>query len=80
MVFGLCAGVVAQLLMPGKGERDEKLGCIGSMAIGIVGAVIGGFIGTALDLGDVDGFNLGSFLLAVLGTIVLLALVRLLRR
>ncbi|GAA0591687.1 GlsB/YeaQ/YmgE family stress response membrane protein [Caenispirillum bisanense] len=68
IIFGLIAGAIAKLIMPGK----DPGGFIVTILIGIVGAVIGGFIGQALGFGGVDGFNLGSMVIAVLGAIVLL--------
>ncbi|HET7371452.1 MAG TPA: GlsB/YeaQ/YmgE family stress response membrane protein [Gammaproteobacteria bacterium] len=76
IVFGLIAGAVAKLLMPGK----DPGGFIVTTLLGVVGAIIGGFIGTAVGLGGVTGFNLGSFIIAVLGAIALLILYRLLVR
>lgn len=72
IVFGLIAGAIAKLLMPG----EDPGGCIITILVGIAGAVVGGLIGSALGLGEVSGFNIGSFLIAVLGAIVLLALYR----
>lgn len=75
VVFGLIAGAIAKLIMPGK----DPGGCLVTVLIGIAGAVIGGFIGTSIfDFGEVTGFNLRSLLIAILGAIVLLALYRLL--
>ena len=76
IVFGLLAGWVAKLLMPGS----DPQGCIITMVIGVLGAVIGGFIGSWLGFGAVTGFNLKSFLIAVVGAVLLLALYHLLRR
>ncbi|HMF17278.1 MAG TPA: GlsB/YeaQ/YmgE family stress response membrane protein [Gemmataceae bacterium] len=67
-VFGLIAGAIAKFLMPGKVPGGILL----TIAIGIIGAVVGGFIGTRLGFGDVDGFNLGSMLLAVGGGVLVL--------
>ncbi|ROO29684.1 membrane protein [Salinisphaera orenii MK-B5] len=72
IIFGLIAGAVAKLLMPG----DDPGGIIVTIVIGILGAVVGGFIATALGFGAVSGFNLGSFVVAVLGAILLLWLYR----
>jgi uncharacterized membrane protein YeaQ/YmgE (transglycosylase-associated protein family) len=81
IVFGLIAGLIAKAIMPGK----DPGGLIVTTLIGIVGAVLGGFIGRALfgygtarDSGDVSqpGF-LMSLVLAVVGAIVLLAIYRL---
>ncbi len=76
IVFGLIAGAIAKLIMPGK----DPGGFIVTILLGIAGALVGGFIGSALGLGGVDGFNLGSFFIAVLGAIILLAVYRYMRR
>ena len=75
IVFGLLAGWVAKMLVPGS----DPQGCIITMVIGVLGAVIGGFIGSWLGFGAVTGFNLKSFLIAVAGSVLLLALYHLLR-
>lgn len=75
IIFGLIAGAVAKLLMPG----NDPGGIIVTIIIGILGAVLGGFIATALGFGAVSGFNLGSLLVAILGAIILLALYRVVR-
>jgi len=71
LVFGLLAGALARLLTPG---RHPRLGCIGTIAVGMVGAVIGGLIGdVVLDNHHVRfHWSLGPFLLAVLGAAILL--------
>jgi uncharacterized membrane protein YeaQ/YmgE (transglycosylase-associated protein family) len=75
ILFGLLAGAIAKLIMPGK----DPGGCIGTIIIGILGAVIGGFVGSELfDFGTVTGFNIRSFGIAILGAIILLSLYRLL--
>ena len=74
IIFGLIAGAVAKLLMPGR----DPGGWIITMLLGIVGAFIGGFIGRAIwGSPGVTGFNASSFGLAVLGSIVLLFIYRL---
>lgn len=75
VLFGLVAGIVAKLLMPGK----DPGGCIVTSLIGIAGAVIGGFIATALGFGGVAAWDLASFAIAVLGAILLLLLYRMLK-
>lgn len=75
--FGLLAGAVARLLTPGR----HGIGCFGTIAVGLVGALIGGLIGEALLGDDVDfGWDLGPFLLSVAGAIVLLLALNALRR
>ena len=74
IVLGLVAGAIAKLLMPGR----DPGGWIVTMLLGVAGAFLGGFIGRAIwGSGGVDGFNLGSIGLAVLGSFVLLLLYRL---
>lgn len=74
ILFGLIAGGVAKFIMPGK----DPGGCIGTILIGILGAVIGGYVGTRLlGVGSVTGFNLRSFGIAILGAVILLILYRL---
>lgn len=76
IVFGLIAGVIAKLIMPGRDGGGFILTCI----LGIVGAVVGGWLATMFGMGNVSGFNLHSFLVAVVGAIVVLVVFRLLRR
>jgi uncharacterized membrane protein YeaQ/YmgE (transglycosylase-associated protein family) len=74
ILFGLVVGIVAKLLMPGR----DPGGFIITTLLGIVGAVIGGFLGRSLGLygpGEPAGF-----LMATLGAVVLLFLYRMLRR
>ena len=68
IVFGLIAGAIAKLFMPGKGPGGIVLTTI----LGIVGAVVGGFIGTLLGFGDISGFDLRSMALAVGGGVLVL--------
>jgi uncharacterized membrane protein YeaQ/YmgE (transglycosylase-associated protein family) len=78
IIFGLIAGAIAQLIMPGNDPGgNSAMGWLITLVIGIVGAFIGGLIGAAVGFGGVTGFNVGSFIIAVLGAIVLLAIWRL---
>ena len=69
ILFGLLAGAVARMVVPGK----HKIGCLPTIAVGIVGALIGGLIGQVV-LGHKTrfGFDAGPLALAVAGAIVLL--------
>ncbi len=78
IVFGLIAGIIARLLMPGR----DPGGCIITILLGVAGAFVGGFIyrlatGTKVLY---FGFDLGSFAIAVLGAVVILVLYRLVAR
>ena len=70
MVFGLVIGVIAKLIMPGR----DPGGFFVTMFLGILGAVLGGWIGRALGLyapGEPAGF-----IVATLGAILLLTIYR----
>jgi len=78
ILLGLIAGTLAKFLVPGR----DPSGCVVTIALGIIGAFIGGFIGTRLGWGAVDAgtFDFRSVALSTLGAIVLLLLGRLVRR
>lgn len=73
IVFGLIAGALAKWIMPGS----DPQGCIVTVILGVVGAFVGGYIGTLLGMGTVSGFDVRSFFLAVVGAVVVLAIYRL---
>jgi uncharacterized membrane protein YeaQ/YmgE (transglycosylase-associated protein family) len=70
IVFGAIVGWIASIIMRTRG------GIIMDLVVGIVGAVIGGFVMNLLGYGGVAGFNLYSFLVALLGAVILLAIVK----
>jgi uncharacterized membrane protein YeaQ/YmgE (transglycosylase-associated protein family) len=77
IIVGAIAGLLASLIMGGRG-----FGLIGSILIGIVGALVGGWLSTSI-LGlsyNVTGINITSVLVATGGAIVVLFVVGLLRR
>ena len=76
IVFGLIAGALARWIMPGR----QAGGWVVSIILGIVGAVVGGWIGTLLGFGKVSGFDLRSLLVAVGGALVVLVVYRALTR
>jgi uncharacterized membrane protein YeaQ/YmgE (transglycosylase-associated protein family) len=76
IIFGLIAGAIAKFIMPG----DDPGGIIVTILIGIVGAILGGFIGSLLGFGGVSGFDFRSFIIAILGAILLLWMYRAFRR
>lgn len=78
ILLGLFAGTIARALIPG---RTEPGGCIGTTAIGILGALLGGWIATELDLGRVGQFfDLETWLIAIGGSALLLLVVRAIAR
>ena len=71
IVLGAIAGWITNMIM-GGGE-----GVILTVILGIVGAVVGGFlIGTVLNLADVTGLNITSLIVAVIGAVVVVAAFR----
>src|SRR6266496_2916324 len=71
LVVGLIAGWLAGMAMGGRG-----FGIIGNIVVGIIGALLGGFVGGALFGWDVSGFNLPSILVAFLGAVLFLLILR----
>ena len=69
IVLGLISGFIASRIVNRRGE-----GCVLNIALGIVGAFVGGGIFTALGRTGVTGFNLYSMLVAIIGAIVVLVL------
>lgn len=76
IIFGLIAGAIAKGLHPGK----DPGGWIVSIIVGILGAMLGGWLGGVFGLGGVTGFNFGSFILAIIGSVILLALYRMITK
>jgi uncharacterized membrane protein YeaQ/YmgE (transglycosylase-associated protein family) len=74
IILGGLAGWIASAL---TGSRE---GCIMNIVIGIVGALIGGFVFSLIGGAPVTGFNLWSLFVAVVGAVILLALVRAFRK
>lgn len=77
IVLGLIAGLIAKLILPG----DDPGGVIVTTLIGVAGAIVGGFIASALGIGELGKFfDIGTWLLAIGGSLLLLLLYRLVAR
>lgn len=77
VLLGLIAGGLAKLILPGK----DLGGCLVTIGIGVLGALLGGYLGTTVfDWGTVTGLDVRSLGIAVAGSLVLLAAFRLLFR
>ena len=73
-MLGLIAGAIAKLIMPG----DDPGGIIITMLLGIVGALIGGFLGSRIfGIGLQTFWNLQTWIVAILGALILLGIYRL---
>jgi uncharacterized membrane protein YeaQ/YmgE (transglycosylase-associated protein family) len=76
IVIGLIAGALAGFFVPGR----ERFGCLGTMLIGIVGGLLGGFLWTnVLDQDTASGW-LGALVIATLGAIIVLVVLRAVRK
>ena len=76
IVVGLIAGFLAGVVVKGGG-----FGVIGDIIVGILGGLLGGWISVnLLNLGDMTGINLGSILIAFVGAVILLLVLRLIKR
>lgn len=77
IVLGGIAGWIASMIM----GKDASMGVMANIIVGIIGALIGGFVFSLFGNNDaVNGFNLGSLLVAVLGSVLLLWIVKMFSR
>ncbi len=73
IILGLLAGIIAKAIFPG----DDPGGIIVTTLIGMAGALIGGFIASAIFNVDIGGFwHLSTWIAAIVGSIILLAVYR----
>jgi len=76
IIFGALAGWIASMIM----NTDAEQGAVMNIAVGVVGALIGGFLFNTFGQTGVTGFNLYSLFVAIMGAIVLLGAVKMVRR
>ncbi|MBP7770462.1 MAG: GlsB/YeaQ/YmgE family stress response membrane protein [Candidatus Pacebacteria bacterium] len=76
IVFGAIVGWIASMIMGTSGQQGVLL----DIVVGIVGAVLGGWLMGLMGEPGVSGFNFYSFVVALIGAVALLAIVRLVRR
>lgn len=75
IIFGALVGWIASKIM----GTDAQQGALLNIIVGIVGALIGGWVMSMFGEEGVTGFNLVSFIVALLGSVILLALVKVVR-
>ena len=78
VLLGLVAGVIARMLMPGDVFRNMSgpTSWLASIALGLAGAIVGYLIFTVgLGIGDTDVFDFGGIISAIIGTLIVLAVV-----
>jgi uncharacterized membrane protein YeaQ/YmgE (transglycosylase-associated protein family) len=69
LVAGLVIGLLARLLLPGR----QKIGLLWTLALGVIGSLIGGTIANALNTGDIWELNVVGFIAAVVASVLLLS-------
>ncbi len=76
IIIGIIAGYIGRALLPGP----DPMGFVGTVVVGIVGALVGWVIFTyLLGIGDKDKFDLGGIIGAIIGTMIVLLIVRAVR-
>lgn len=68
LILGLIAGAIAKLILPGK----QGGGIIITLVLGVVGALLGGFLGSVIFGRGITEFDFGSIALAVVGALIVL--------
>ena len=70
IILGLLAGLIAKAIMPGA----ERIGLIITTVLGVVGAILGGFLATALGFGDPidEFFDISTWIGAIIGALIIL--------
>ncbi|MEK7494653.1 MAG: GlsB/YeaQ/YmgE family stress response membrane protein [Patescibacteria group bacterium] len=76
IIFGALVGWVASMVM----GTDGNQGAVLNIVVGIIGAVVGGYVMSFFGETGVTGFNLYSFLVALLGAVILIAIVKAFRK
>jgi uncharacterized membrane protein YeaQ/YmgE (transglycosylase-associated protein family) len=76
IILGGVAGWIASMIM----NRDAQMGAVANIIVGIVGAIVGGFLFNLVGLAGDTGFNLWTLLVAIIGAVALLFLVGVVQR
>ncbi|OGE87953.1 MAG: hypothetical protein A3J07_02315 [Candidatus Doudnabacteria bacterium RIFCSPLOWO2_02_FULL_49_13] len=76
VVFGGLVGWVASMLM----STNAQMGLVANVVVGVIGAVLGGFIMSLIGGTGITGFNLYSFLVALVGAVALIWIVKMVRK
>ncbi len=71
IIIGALAGWIASIIM----KRNSEMGGLSNIIVGVLGALLGGFIASLFGLGTVSGFNIYSLLIAIGGSCLLLLIV-----
>jgi uncharacterized membrane protein YeaQ/YmgE (transglycosylase-associated protein family) len=72
ILFGALAGWIASKIM----RTDAQMGAMANIVVGIIGAFVGGFLYRTLTGTNVEGFSILSLIIAIVGAIILIAIVK----
>jgi uncharacterized membrane protein YeaQ/YmgE (transglycosylase-associated protein family) len=72
LIFGAIVGWIASIIM----KTNSSQGMIGDIILGVLGALAGGFVMNLLNLPGVSGFNIYSFIVSVLGAVIVVTIGR----
>ena len=75
ILIGIVAGYLGRLLLPGR----DPMGFVGTVIAGIIGALVGYFLFAAIGIGDTDKFDFGGIIGAIVGTMIVLIVLRMVR-
>jgi uncharacterized membrane protein YeaQ/YmgE (transglycosylase-associated protein family) len=75
IIFGALAGWIASMIM----GTNEEQGALANIIVGVVGAFIGGLVFNLFGADNVTGFNIYSLLVAIIGSVILLAILKAIR-
>ncbi|MCB9148669.1 MAG: GlsB/YeaQ/YmgE family stress response membrane protein [Caldilineaceae bacterium] len=70
IVFGAIVGWIASMIM----NRNDRMGCLANIATGVIGGVVGGFLANIIGGHGVSGFNVSSFVVAIIGAVIFLGI------
>ena len=76
IIFGALAGWISSMFM----NTDSGQGALGNIVMGIIGAIVAGYLMPILGMSGVTGFNLYSVIVAVIGAMVVIAIGRMIRK
>ena len=72
IILGLIAGAIARAIHPGDSEPG---GLLGTLVVGVAGALLGGLIASVVGIGGIGGFfSLGTWLIAIAGALLLVTI------
>lgn len=75
IAFGGIAGWIASIIT----HTNDRMGIIWNVVVGLIGSALGGWIASLLGLGALNTFSIGGMLIAILGAVILISIVKMIR-